>query len=905
MKKLILAYCQANQAAANKMVLDISRDAEIVRIVLTEYKGLEQLSKATTGNEDIAAILISDNFLKSEVCMKDALRIIQELSFQKRFIPIVTDGIYAKNGSTTEYMTVPTSFERVSNVIQYMNFWQDHYLSLRRSRTEAGDDAVFSEKVRSVRSISSEVGELLRFLRSVDYWTFDQLTASHYAPVWKYLSMTVPPAPSLAGETPVYSTMSESASDKQQDLSSNIESIHTGFLSSHTQFNTNGTDNQKSPDNGAAFLEKKHGLSLTLEEMQQDAKIISSAENDSLPVYKKEDHLNLSQNPIPKREELSEVIENLKDDPIPPGSDAFSSISARNEPRNPLSVETDGPASTSVHKNNSTENPPLKLAEKEQELHPYGLQNEKLPANSPAAVEHTYSKLFVSEPEGQSKTAESESLPVVPAGAVESTETVLDEVVNPLSNLQNLKQNLDKDPENLKLRFEYADQLSQANKFSEASEQLTTLLERDKNNVDAYLLLAFIAEHNNDFLLSQSLLEKVASLQPDYPGIYYKLATLTKEHFKGQGKKSAQYFREAFTRDKENADAHYQYAIIKLEQSGNYEKAIRHLRKTIQLKPNHPQAHLDLAAAYYEQGNKPEAFDHYQRAVENNSAFKTKINDEIYHFDQPQLVLEPVPLAATANDNGRVVLITGATSGIGLATAEQFARNGFRLILTGRRNDRLIGLKENLETSFRNKVLLLNFDVRSPEEVKTSLASLEEDWKNVDILINNAGLALGFGPIHEGEISDWDTMIDTNIKGLLYMTRAIAPFMAARRKGHIINICSIAGKEVYPNGNVYAATKHAVDALTKAMRLDLYKYNIRVSQVAPGMVEETEFAVVRFHGDAEKAKIYEDFKPLTASDVAEIIYFMASRPEHVNVQDVLVTSVQQGSATSVDRSGRG
>jgi len=252
----------------------------------------------------------------------------------------------------------------------------------------------------------------------------------------------------------------------------------------------------------------------------------------------------------------------------------------------------------------------------------------------------------------------------------------------------------------------------------------------------------------------------------------------------------------------------------------------------------------------------------------------------------------------------KVVLITGATSGIGKATAIEFAKNGYDLILTGRRFSRLFKLKEEFETAYNTNIQLLPFDIRSAAAVKSAVEELEGDWKNVDILINNAGLAMGFDPIHEGNLEDWDTMIDTNVKGLLYMTRAIAPFMVKRNKGHIINISSIAGKEVYPNGNVYCASKHAVEALTKAMRIDLHKYNIRVSQIAPGHVEETEFAQVRFHGDRERAKIYEDFVPINSRDVAEMIYFIATRPPHVNVQDILMMGTQQASAMITDKSGR-
>lgn len=263
------------------------------------------------------------------------------------------------------------------------------------------------------------------------------------------------------------------------------------------------------------------------------------------------------------------------------------------------------------------------------------------------------------------------------------------------------------------------------------------------------------------------------------------------------------------------------------------------------------------------------------------------------------------PILDAEKEPVKTVLITGATSGIGKATADIFAANGYRLILTGRRTGRLETIKQQYEDAYGSEVLIQDFDVRDPMSVEEMMEKLDENWQTIDLLINNAGLAKGFEPIHEGKLEDWETMIDTNIKGLLYMTRMVAPLMVKRGSGHIINICSIAGKEVYPNGAVYCATKHAVDALTKGMRLDLHKHNIRVSQIAPAHVEETEFSLVRYDGDEEKSEnVYKDFQPLKAIDVAEAIYFMASRPSHVNIQDLVLYGTQQASATIVNRSGR-
>lgn len=252
----------------------------------------------------------------------------------------------------------------------------------------------------------------------------------------------------------------------------------------------------------------------------------------------------------------------------------------------------------------------------------------------------------------------------------------------------------------------------------------------------------------------------------------------------------------------------------------------------------------------------------------------------------------------------KVVLVTGATSGIGKATATLFAKQGYNLIITGRRKDRLEEIKTKLKKKYVVKVKALCFDVRDSDACKKAVKSLTGDWGKIDILINNAGLAKGLEPLSEGKFEDWNTMIDTNVKGLLYMTRLISPKMIKRKRGHIINVCSTAGHEVYANGNVYCATKHAVDALTKGMRLDMYKSGVKVSQVSPAAVEETEFSLNRFDGDKERAKIYEDFKPLRAKDVADTIYYIASRPKHVNIQDIIVLSTQQANSTNIDRSGR-
>jgi NADP-dependent 3-hydroxy acid dehydrogenase YdfG len=248
----------------------------------------------------------------------------------------------------------------------------------------------------------------------------------------------------------------------------------------------------------------------------------------------------------------------------------------------------------------------------------------------------------------------------------------------------------------------------------------------------------------------------------------------------------------------------------------------------------------------------------------------------------------------------RVAFITGATAGIGEATARSLAAAAFDVIIAGRREDRLNALAREIEKN-GTKALPLTLDVRDGQAVQRAVAALPARWQEIEVLVNNAGLAVGTRPLQEGLLDDWERMIDTNVKGLLHVTRAVAPLMISRGRGHIVNIASIAGKEVYPGGNVYCATKHAVDALSRGMRVDMVQHGIKVTNIAPGMAE-TEFSIVRYKGDeAAAARVYDGLEPLTAQDIAETVLFAVTRPPHVCLNDIVIMPTAQASTRDVHR----
>lgn len=934
-KQHVIVFCLENQLLADQIAKDFAQGGlQLEKKGFLDSTGLQTLQQAVTKPSGVILLLITDNFLKAPGCMYGSLAALKEWSDSGKLIPVVADGRRRKPDGGWEIF--PTSFDRVSSIIQYMNFWQDQYLELRKEKRLNDDDPMLDQQIEITKAISAEAGEFLRYLRNVSYYTLDEFKADHYQ-IFRNITGTTtifgeenkqvteraqPKPPAATDESLKERTLAEIIQDSEEDLIAENANLLT-----------------PSEDNPPAPLEEYPDVWFEVKKSSEEH------EKRQAPADEADDIEDLLNEVLEEEDDLEEPVF-LGDDPDNPEDFDLDSLFDEEE------LTSAGFEKQSEEDFNEEEEILLDLVSDDED----GL---------------------VLNADGVSHTTPDE---------------ILDYALDLLDNGKNeeglryLKKTMELNPNDNRLRYYYAYAIARyENDFDGAVHHLESILAKDKKFADAWFLLGEISENEGDYLEAKHYFEKVLQLEPDYENAHFRLGLLTLQHFEGQQVKAAEYFKKTVELDKKNADAHYLLATLLHEHLDDPQKAIKHFKKTLKYQPEHPFANYDLALLYHKLGERALAGHYYERATEVNPELKTARNDEAFRFEPaleadlehpqpeepideegfptdddqigegPQENTEEIPTPEEAADEDTVflkiarpltapkeedapepageaeseetgdtieevaeedipvppavqlktVLISGATSGIGKATAEIFARNGYRVIITGRRNERLEEMKQDFKTQFNNEILTLNFDIRDLEAVKSAIENLPDDWKNIDILINNAGLSRGLAPIHEGRIEHWETMIDTNIKGLLYLTRAITPHMVERRSGHIINVASSAGKEVYPGGNVYCATKFAVDALTQAMRLDLYTHNIRVSQVAPGHVEETEFARVRFDWDTERAaKVYENFQPLKSSDVAEVIYFIATRPPHVNIQDVLMFSTQQAGSNFIDRSGR-
>ncbi len=839
MKQFLIAFHENNRAKALSLEKELTPSGCSFQLLSSRDAAEpgEFNRKLLTSNQHVL-LLVSDNLLKSDTCMYGGLEAIQQLSSANRLLPIVIDGEYPGEEN------VITIFERVGDVIQYLNFWQDEYINLRQKRRHLEDgenQEDINEALRIVRQVSSEIGEYLRHLRVVNHYGWEQLSHHDWELFFKLIQ----------------------------------------YQEGHARLKE-------------SFIQ------------QPQAQIIQPQLSEPLAEEEK---------PVVEEEE-----EEWEEEEAPPVIEwtelpGIASLGGPPPETPELPEQAEEPESISdlIHKL-------VKHAEESRPVTEQAREEEALLVPEISEVEDLF-KEAVSEAE-EKEGEEEEEAPEVEEP--EEADAIMEEADHQfekgefIAGLNLLNQAIDDFPNSARLRYRYAQCLVQyAHNPREAALELEKLVRLSPEHIPAWFMLGELAEMSKQYRQARQYYEHAVYLDSDFDTGYYRLGLLLSNFFEGEEKLAAKYFKKATKANEELADAYYQRGTLLYERLEDPEKAVKSLKKTLKYQPDHPFAHYDLALIFHGMGEQKKASQHYQKAIANNPEVQTPENDEAFYFEPETVtdreeILESVPeqeaVPEKKSDSPHIshgiALITGATSGIGKATARAFAKAGFSLILTGRREDRLEQLQEELQNAHNVQVRILCFDVRDHEEVAEHLNELEESWKNVDILVNNAGLAKGLAPIQEGDLSHWETMIDTNLKGLLYITRLVTPWMVRRQSGHVINLGSIAGKEAYPKGNVYCATKFAVDGLTKAMRMDLYQYGIRVSQVCPGHVEETEFALVRFDGDAKKAKIYEDFKPLSSSDVADLILYIVQAPPHVNIQDVVITSTQQASATMIDRSGR-
>ncbi|MDG1295599.1 MAG: SDR family oxidoreductase [Saprospiraceae bacterium] len=857
MNNLTIGFNESESFIAQEIKQTLEQVGIIVNLIPSNLPGGEFLFDRLNQSSSKSIILISTSFLKDVNSVYNAFDSSKELIEGGHLLPVVCPDLSIVDGKVEKS---PTRIEKIGDMIKFMNYWQEKYLdirkSLRKENLSVTENQLLAEELNIIRPISSEMGEILRLFKVHKATYLEDLRASSYGAIFNLLN------------------------------------------------------------NQYAQSQLKEGL--------ESGKYKAILAEGML--------LNRSDETIPSTKiEQKELVEELVDVSAIPGMNLLNG-----------NLEQKENVQQTLHQNDPIESSTIDHhVEKEQSDSDYTDSKSTIHSDDSKHL----SKIFEDDPVLEDEVSE-DSLPIdqgLTANQDHAQEDELEE--DEEFDADNLLKNFI-DKENAKFEAEYLNKAIELFKSNDKDQAFKLIEEGVKKTQSGYAVIKWI-----DFLLEVNELdeayafalqaleedcyneqlvykiglleldrgrtqeaiarfEKVLGLDPEFEEVYYALAVLLLEHVPNSETRSLKLLKRSIKFDNTNTDALYRYSLLLIESFNEFQKGKKILLKVLKRAPGHLFANYDLALYYHKKGDQEKALKYYIAAIENNEELQTPGNNEAFGYSSGESPESPYAMEKqeTTKDNSTkekgIVLITGATSGIGKATAYEFGSNGYNLILTGRRQDRLDEIRTDLERKFGIKTKVLCFDVRSFDAVKSNMDMLDDAWSQIDILINNAGLARGLAPIHEGNVEHWETMIDTNIKGLLYMSKLVSKQMVSRNSGHIINVCSTAGKETYPKGNVYCATKFAVDALTKSMRLDLYEYGIRVSQVSPAHVEETEFAKVRFDQDDEKAKIYNDFNPLKSSDVAETIYFIANRPAHVNIQDILIMGTQQAGSNFIDRSGR-
>jgi len=894
-KKIALAYCIDNLPVAETLYNALSQTSYSVEHYFCKKNADElTLAEQLRDFDGTILLLISDNFLRSEHCMNRALQLVQQKT--GNILPVVIEG-RTKDESNGQWTNTPTKFERIGDIIPYINFWQNKYLDLRsqkrkfESENEADKRDELNENLRILRQVSSEASEFLRVLRNMRYFQYPDFIENHLQAFFEFV---------------------------------------------------------EDPAEWAAFKAKAPQLNLTVADKDLPAQIVEPSHPEPTPEVVVTPTVELYHPPVevpaiaPEAveteltgEELAENLENLgvviaehadtiSDEPL-----EIPALDATNDESTPALPVEDTVVKTPIEVPAFDDDDDYDEDEEDEEV------NEKIgdlirqargmvssgqvepginfmkqaiktyPGS--AELHYFYGLILAQNTRDVSGALEQLNLATESDPEHEAAYFLLGELAELQGDFNAARTNYERlvdindDFTDVFYRLGTVLQANFPEEVEYAAKCFKRAAKRNPGNVDAhYQYASLLADVLGKTDKAEEYFLKTLAIQPKHPFANYDLALIY--HTAGDASKALQYYEAAIANNPELQTPENEIAFRGLPANPGTETPEEVVAPVTE---DLPIAVVpDLVVPPLTSALSPllaSEHDTIEALIQNITRLEELLRSKVTQLEAEPAPIEPAIVEEKAP--AKIALITGATSGIGLATAKAFAHAGWKLIITGRRAELLDAVKQEL-TDLGAEVISLNFDVRDNSAVTAAINGLPEEWHSIDLLVNNAGKAKGLSEIQDGSLEHWEEMIDTNLKGLLYLTRCVSPLMVAQHKGHIINIGSIAGKEPYPMGNVYCASKAAVDMLTRAMRMDLYKYNIRVSQIAPGHVEETEFALVRFDGDADRAKIYNDFQPLTSTDVANTIFYMATQPSHVNIQDVVIYGTQQASATIIDRSGR-
>ena len=974
MKAVTVAFHSSASAEAYALASRLDALGYAVVQTVCEAQGTK-LGRRLLEAEGPVLLLVNDELLHAEACQTGLLDAWRDLRSRGDVHAVMASS--QRSGPGGVQARVMTNLSRVSDVMRYMNFWQNAYLAKRR-QVGASDDPRAQAELAVVRRISEEIGQMLRIIRNeqptdvrtltdADAGTFSALLGPAPASSEPASDTTAAPAtesPSVQSVGTAPAPASEVTSVEDRPSASDSGAATAGEVGADAESQApQGSDDESNAETAPSLDEREHDA----------AAVPESAGSGASPGDRG-----------PDRSNAVIIVDSGAQQAEPESSDASNASTDAPRDRDTAVAKTDLPKT-------EADTSSADVASVEENL------GQSAPQTS------TDVDRADSEAQNPPRDAADEAATALDQSRAANLEIYLGYLdAGGRAEAQDFaEETLAADPQDLKLRYALAVQLLADSEDDEdlrrrGETHLQPLFETEYAAA-AHLCLGQVAMRERDFGTARRHLTSAyrANKRLD-PELSYRIGALIMDEFEEDRKVARRYLRRAWRTSRDHA-ADVRYRLGSLEfRAGRLRRAVQYLKSAVKLDVRHPLAAYELAVAQLRRGREDQAARAFELAIQVNPELDTEYNrDAFFPIGSHEGNATPLQEGRVnkfgrfvhARDDGRsaggetsededsfgapsgsdrssaessdgaetqtrdhgqesrraarqraapsderpaarerqgvsslgelaapegahrsealTVLITGASSGIGAATARAFAAAGHRLVLTGRRVERLRALASDLKREHGSDLRLLSFDVSDITATVSQLQSLRDGFADIDVLVNNAGKAKGLAPIHEGELEHWEEMIDVNIRGLLYMTRLVSPGMVKRGRGHIINVCSTAGHEVYPNGAVYCATKHAVDAITRGTRLDLFRHGIRVSQISPAAVEETEFSEVRFDGDAERAaEVYADFQPLRAGDVAEAIVFIATRPPHVNIQDLVVLSAQQANSTTIDRSGR-